>query len=443
MGNDREAILLLIYYSRQEDLDHRLLRHVIPYIGHYLPFDVYLSEPLRRIFPKVIIYDFLQQRADLGLKAMNDDVLALVRREHPKYVLWTSFNDDIRQTTLETIRKEGTAVVGWFFDDEIRFHSYSKYWIPYLDYCVTNAMSAVAEYRRLGARVIQTIPNTGIAVDVDWSRVEEKYDLAFVGSMRTADRRLYLNEFKINNIPVAVLGEGDGGYVSFPQMLDIFRTSRINLNFSKTVTYPWSRQIKGRVFQVCLAGGFLLTEQTPGIEKYFAPDKEIVCFDNPREMVDKARYYLEHAAERRVIARAGWERAHREYSSDRMVARVFDEIGKDLTSEVRDGDRATRLKLSLPARGELARYNLLWARAQIEENHASGFWKDDLAAAFTYIPWSLLPWFNGVIASLPSSARHSVFITLRRLEKRRFGITPEQWLTLKAFVGQRILRKPH
>jgi hypothetical protein len=160
-------------------------------------------------------------------------------------------------------------------------------------------------------------------------------------------------------------------------------------------------------------------------------------------MVDKARYYLEHAAERRVIARAGWERAQREYSSDRMVARVFDEIGKDLARGVRDGDRATRLKLSLPARGELARYNLLWARAQIEENHASGFWKDDLAAAFTYIPWSLLPWFNGVIASLPSSARHSVFISLRRLEKHRFGITPEQWLTLKAFVRRRILRKPH
>src|SRR5207247_514481 len=153
-------------------------------------------------------------------------------------------------------------------------------------------------YRQLGARVIRTVPNTGVAVDVDWAHLKERYDVAFLGSIRTADRRWYLNEFRTNSMSVDVFGEGSGGYVSFKQMLDIYKTSRINLNFSKTGAHPWARQLKGRVFQVCLAGGFLLTEYAPGIENYFELGKQIICFDSPREMVDKARYYLNHEAER-------------------------------------------------------------------------------------------------------------------------------------------------
>src|SRR5207247_2026269 len=162
-----ETVILLTYYYRQEDRDHRMLRHIIgAFCPTYLPFDLHLYVPLKRMFRRVIVYDFLRRRAELGLKAMNDEVLALVREERPKYVLWTSFYDDIRNITLEAIRKEGATVVGWFFDDEWRFSSYSKYWIPYLDYCVTNAISVVPRYRQLGARVIQTVPNSGVTVDV-------------------------------------------------------------------------------------------------------------------------------------------------------------------------------------------------------------------------------------------------------------------------------------
>jgi spore maturation protein CgeB len=436
-----ETILFLTYYFRQQDRDHRILKHVIGrFGGAYLPFDLHLSAPLERIFSKVIVYDFLLRRAELGVRAMNDEVLALVTNERPKYVLWPSFYDDIRKSTLEAIRKRGTRVVGWFFDDEWRFHSYSKYWISYLDYCVTNAISVEPAYRQLGARVIQTIPNTGIGVDVDWEHLEEKHDVTFVGSIRTADRKWYVEELKRNNIAVEVFGEGSGGYVSFHQMLDIYRTSKINLNFSKTVNEHGRRQIKGRVFQVCLAGGFLLTEYAPGIEKYFALGKEIVCFGSPREMVDHARYYLTHEAERRAIARAGWERAQGDYSSSRMVARVFDEIEEDLARGATDSAPAARLKLSIHARRVLATYHLVWGRAQIEENDPRGLWKDDLALTLSYIPWHVLAWFYAILASLPWSIRSSVFSGLRRMESRRFSMTAGDlryvWQTLKSFVGR-------
>jgi hypothetical protein len=288
--------------------------------------------------------------------------------------------------------------------------------------------------------VIQTIPNTGIEVDVDWSHVEEKHDLTFVGSIRTADRKWYVEKLKANDIPIQVLGEGAGGYVSFHQMLDIYRTSKINLNFSKTVSERGLRQIKGRVFQVCMAGGFLLTEYAPGIEKYFELGREIVCFDSPREMVDHARYYLTYEAERRAIARAGWERAKEEYSSCRMVAKVFDEIEKDLARGATGGAPPGRLNLSIGARRVLATYHLVWSRAQIEENDTRGLWKDDIALTLSYIPWHALARFYRFLPSLPWSIRHSVFNGLRRMESRRFSITAADlrtvWQPVKSFLGR-------
>ena len=441
-----ETVILLTYYYRQEDRDDGILRHIIgAFCPTYLPFDLYLYEPLKRIFRRVIVYDFLRRRAELGLRAMNDEVLAVVRKERPKYVLWTSFYDDVRNTTLQAIRKEGATVVGWFFDDEWRFSSYSKYWIPYLDYCVTNAISVEPRYRQLGARVIRTVPNTGVAVDVDWAHLKERYDVAFLGSIRTADRRWYLNEFRTNSMSVDVFGEGSGGYVSFKQMLDIYKTSRINLNFSKTGAHPWARQLKGRVFQVCLAGGFLLTEYAPGIENYFELGKQIICFDSPREMVDKARYYLNHEAERRAIARAGWERAKGEYSSSCMVARVFEEIAEDLTSGVRNGNPAAGLKLTINARRVLATYHQEWGRAQIQENDKRGLWEDDLALALLNMPWNTLARFYRLFALLPWSARHAIFNGLLRLEKRRLGVSAQHWIILRSYVRRMIeslLRRP-
>src|SRR5438552_19085832 len=114
-----ETVILLTYYYRQEDRDHRMLRHIIgAFCPTYLPFDLHLYDPLKRMFRRFIVYAFLRRRAELGLQAMNDVVLALVRAERPTYVLWISFYDDNRHIPLETIRQEGATGVGWFFDDE-------------------------------------------------------------------------------------------------------------------------------------------------------------------------------------------------------------------------------------------------------------------------------------------------------------------------------------
>ncbi|MFC2040567.1 glycosyltransferase [Chloroflexota bacterium] len=417
-----ETIILLIYYYNQEDCNHRSLKYAKNYCGAYLPFNLYLYEPLQNIFSKVILYDYLNRRAEIGIKAMNEEIIALLRREHAKYVLWTSWQYDIQESTLEIIREEGSIVVGWFFDDEWRFNSYSKYWVPYLDYCVTNAIEAVPKYKDLGAQVIQTIPNTGIAVNRDWLNIEERYEVSFVGSIDFTDRKQYIDKLKRRNIPVYSFGEGSGGYVSFDQMLDIFGASKINLNFSKAGPpgpQRWEKQVKGRVFQVCMAGGFLLTEYAPGTEKYFDIDKEIVCFENAEEMTDKIIYYLNHETERRAIAQAGWKRATGEYTSFHMIAKVFSEIEQDVAAGSNKGNlNPQKLKMPMLTRLVLpSEYHLQWGRALFEENYKEDLWKDALALSLSYSPFNIGAWYYYVASFLPTFMRPASFKLYRAIEK--------------------------
>jgi spore maturation protein CgeB len=410
-----ESILLLVYYYKSDLRSNRLLRYAGKYLGAYLPFNLYLYEPLQRIFSKALLYDYLERMAEIGIRAVNQEVIELVRRERPRYVLWVSWRHDILPETLDTIRKEGSIVIGWFFDDEWRFNEYSKWWVPHLDYCVTNAAEAMPKYRALGARVIHTIPNTGVAVDQDWSKVEAKYDVSFVGSRFYADREQWIGELNSRKIPVHFFGEDWGGYVSFEEMINIFQYSRINLNFSKDLR-NFRPQIKGRIFQVCLAGGFLLTEYVPGIEEYFEIDKEIVCFRDADEMAEKINYFLQYDKERRAIAQAGWKRAVGEYTSFHMVSRVFNQIEDDRRLSNNRGAPVQMITVPLWIRRHAAAYHFEWVRTWLEEDRIS-LARDELTLSLSCYPFSIGVLYYYFLSFLPSLLRRVLVKPYKWAEK--------------------------
>ena len=118
-GMVNEAVVIL---SPLEDCSkHRLAKHVEVYLRFTTAYDLYLHKPLQKLFPKVIPYDFVKRMTEVGIKAVNEEVIAVVRKEHPKYVLWISAAYEFRESTFEILRKEGAVVIGWFGDDENRF----------------------------------------------------------------------------------------------------------------------------------------------------------------------------------------------------------------------------------------------------------------------------------------------------------------------------------
>lgn len=107
----------------------------------------------------------------------------------------------------------------------------------------------------------------------------------------------------------------------------VLNSSKIALNFFRR----WNRdELNSRVFELPACGAFVISERTEEQAKFFEEDKEIVCFSDSDELRDKVSYYLKHDAERRKIARAGYERVKRERHTvqDRVVnvLNVFREL---------------------------------------------------------------------------------------------------------------------
>lgn len=79
-----------------------------------------------------------------------------------------------------------------------------------------------------------------------------------------------------------------------------------DLNFNCT-----SKQMKGavnqRIFDIPAAGGFVLTDWRPQMERLFEPD-EMAVYHEPEEIADLTRHFLSHPDQRRALVTAGRRR---------------------------------------------------------------------------------------------------------------------------------------
>ena len=70
----------------------------------------------------------------------------------------------------------------------------------------------------------------------------------------------------------------------------------------------------------------MLTGKADDLENYYQFGKEIVCFEDIHDLIDKIRYYLAHEEERAAIARAGYERTLREHTYTHRFEAIFKEM---------------------------------------------------------------------------------------------------------------------
>jgi len=278
---------------------------------------------LSNIFQSVSSYDYFRAFVHEGIESVNQKIIHLVKTENPKYVLWPSMSFEIFESTFDTIKKHGSIVIGFFFDDKCRFETFSKFYLPHMDYIFTEAPEKYQEYRVKVNNLINTLSESYCI-----KHNIKKYikDVSFIGA-NIADRSSYISAFKQVGIKVDTYGKGWAeGYIDSKRMMDLFNQSKINLNFTKTYDNSKNSQLKLRVFEICLCGGFLLTEYLPGIEDYFELDKDIVCFQSKEEAIEKIKYYIQNDREREKIANAGWKKAKNNYTFEKIFGTFFSGI---------------------------------------------------------------------------------------------------------------------
>jgi len=92
----------------------------------------------------------------------------------------------------------------------------------------------------------------------------------------------------------------------------------LNCNIADDINY--------RTFETCGCKTMLLTNYTPGLEKLFEIDKEIVVYRNLTELEEKVVYYLNNESERDSIAKAGYERVKKEHTYFQRALRLVEII---------------------------------------------------------------------------------------------------------------------
>ena len=357
-----ETVLLLTYTDQSQG---GLGQRGNPMLHVWYDLDDNWYGPLCQVFSRVYRYDVWHRANRVGVAEANREIIRIAEMYRPKYVLWPATTFTVTEDTLMTLRKIGCVVVGRFFDDDHRFDNYSKWLIPSLDYCITHVPKRVPQYESLGARCILMVVeghNEGI-----WQRpahISKQFDVSFVGAVMPLypDRRDYLRALTEMGISVRVFdNKSMRNRLMLSDMIGIINQSRINLNFTLDGAGLGIKQLKGRMFEITMAGGFLLTEYAPDLERYFEIGSEVVCFDSAIEAAEKVRYYLQHPDEREEIAARGYERAQRDYTGRAFFREVFLQIEEDLQKRGRamPGERLVGMN---PMRQTAAEYHYKWAQ---------------------------------------------------------------------------------
>jgi spore maturation protein CgeB len=147
------------------------------------------------------------------------------------------------------------------------------------------------------------------------------HDVVFVGQLGGAAHRAgnEIVEAAARRLPVDVWGPGEeewppgspfrARHHGLAWGIDMYRVlagSRIALNRHIAASEGHANNM--RLFEATGAGTMLLTDERLDLDQLFEPGRELVTYAGADDLVEKARWYLEHEGERATVAAAGQAR---------------------------------------------------------------------------------------------------------------------------------------
>lgn len=275
----------------------------------------------------------------------------------PDLIFFIPYQDQFTPATLDSLKSISTTVA-WFGDDTWRFDSFSSRYATHFTHVATTDPGSVSKYRKLGGSPILTewAASEPLSKDIGPLRGDEpyRYDVSFVGGINPF-RKWFIEMLGKKGIAVTCFGAGwPKGRVSFEEMEQIFRFSRINLNVSNSVCHdiryifsglrPFNdyfrsrktaEQVKARNFEIPLAGGFQLSNYVLGLERHLTIGTEIALYNTPEDCAEQIWYYLDNDAEREAIAARSHERSMAEHTYYHRLAKILDTVWQHSARESR------------------------------------------------------------------------------------------------------------
>ena len=277
---------------------------------------------LSRAGHEVVFFDSWNRRAFTDLAQLNMELLRTIEEHRPEVLLFVPFLYEVWLETLFAIKNRGDITsICWTTDDSWKYERQSRFLAPAFHLITTTYPESFRKYQAEGFPVLLTqwaAPADALAPPL--RAVDCRFPVSFVGMMH-GDRRERLERLAERGIHVESFGYGSvNGPVSVARMREIVRSSVISLNFANS---HGDKQIKARTFEVPGAGGFLLTEDAPRLERFYRLGEEMDSFSDDDELEAKIRQYLADPERRDAMAMRGFERTRDEHTYDSRLREIF------------------------------------------------------------------------------------------------------------------------
>jgi len=252
--------------------------------------------------------------------------------------------------TLKELKKRGIYLINFYPDVSFRAHGpLLPQTLPLYDHIFTTKSFGIVDMKnQLGISNSTFIPH-GFDPDIhrpfnvdNFDNSQFQCDITFIGGWSAKkERMLYAIKAALPDINIKIWG----GRWENCQIKELKSSIQHNIILgdlytmgivsSKIILGLLHEQVEGassgdlitaRSFQIPGAGGFMMHERTPEITMYFEEDKEIVCFGDEKELVEKTKFYLENDDLRKKIAFDGHQRALKDHSLDERARIVIKQI---------------------------------------------------------------------------------------------------------------------
>jgi len=252
----------------------------------------------------------------------------------PDAIVMSSWSDKGNQPSnklLKLVRKQlGIRVVVLWWDTCSR--DFANYHLQHFSCADINVVMDNPSLEHLGATIEhpqQVISMWTPQTPRMFQKIDTKdIDLAFLGQISNyrSNRAEYIDHLNASLTELKLyISTSDRTYQpSHAEYASILSRSKMSVNFSYSVD---CHQLKGRVFDVMLAGGLLFESENAQITRLFCPMEDYVPFTSKEDLVEKIKYFHRNQEQLNKIAQNARAKVLAMYGPKIFWSKVLGESG--------------------------------------------------------------------------------------------------------------------
>jgi spore maturation protein CgeB len=262
----------------------------ILFVGVFVPnsTNVAQTRAFGRLGHEVIRYDYRKRARELG--SYNDMDMELIQKgvgECPQLTIFSKCNG-MSVKVINQFDRHVNLTCLWYMDP---MHNFDNELVRKIHAATFSCFALYDPYKR-GKEINMNsfFVHEGFDDMIFYPLDEDNHHIyvtSFIGSLY-GDRKKYYDEVGFKVFSKSFRKEHN----------EVVHDTQINLNFT-------SGGCSDRVYKVLAAGGFLLTEPWPNMEKDFVVGRDLDIFTDVKSLKSKLSYYIARPEECKKIAKCG------------------------------------------------------------------------------------------------------------------------------------------